>query len=215
MRRNLIASKLAAAWPKVGCAAVCNIVDFIDPHLCDAIADPRRCLLPETEWPTETPRSKVHASGSEWYSLCKEAVARGMFEDCPDDEVSTNQLGEQVLIGAMGVDKLKELPNGIVEEQLRFISIVTPLNVYSRKLNGDSQFLPQVSFISNMILHDEVFAWVDAADLLSCFNLFVLPKQWRGFLAFPKRVSRSIFNGPRRKLALCRSALFPWAGPKR
>ena len=132
MRRQLVATKVAAAWPKVGCAAVCNIMEFIDPHLRDAISEPRRCLIPEADWPTETPRSKVHASDSEWYALCKEAVARDMFEECPDDDNFTNQLGETVLIGAMGVDKMKELPDGTFEEQLGFISIVTPLNVYSK-----------------------------------------------------------------------------------
>ena len=49
MRRQLVASKVVAAWPPVGSAAVCPIIDFIDSHLRDDVLDPRRCLLPESD----------------------------------------------------------------------------------------------------------------------------------------------------------------------
>ncbi len=66
VRRNLVAAKVIAAWPQVGQACVCHIVDYIDEHLQDFILDPSKCLLPEAEWPTSTPRSKDHAMV--WYS---------------------------------------------------------------------------------------------------------------------------------------------------
>ena len=85
VRRELVACKVIPAWPAIGSAAVCNIADFIDQQLADEIADPRRCLLPESEWPVDTPRSKVHASDPEWYALCKAGAERGIFGECPED----------------------------------------------------------------------------------------------------------------------------------
>ena len=62
VRRNLIADKVVPVLPKVGEAAVCNIVDFLDENLKVKILDPTECFLPPTEWPSSTPHSKVHAS---------------------------------------------------------------------------------------------------------------------------------------------------------
>ena len=53
--------------------------DFITPELRDDLLDPYRCLPPEGEWPKVSPKSKVHASDSEWYALVKEGVERIIF----------------------------------------------------------------------------------------------------------------------------------------
>ena len=79
VRRDLVDDKVIPAWPKIGVAVVCPIGNFINEHLDDDVEDPRRCLLPEPEWPEEVPRSKVHASDAEWYSVCKAGAARGIF----------------------------------------------------------------------------------------------------------------------------------------
>ena len=187
VRRDIKADKVIPAWPAVGSAAVCHISEFIDLHLKDELADPRSRLLPEAEWPVETPRSKVYASDAEWYAVCKAAAARGMFAECPEEEIFRNQYGDMVLNGAMGVDKPKEQSDGIVLWLLRFISIVTPLNAYSRKLKGDSCLLPQASHLSATVLHDDEFILADAEDLQSSFNLFLLPEKWCGFLTFSQK----------------------------
>ncbi len=79
VRRDLDANKVVVAWPKVGEACVCSILNFIDEHLRDDLLDPQRCLLPEVEWPSETPRIKLDATDSQWYAICKAAVARNML----------------------------------------------------------------------------------------------------------------------------------------
>ena len=53
--------------------------------------------------------SKVYASDTEWYDICKAGFERGMMGPIPEDEIFVNNLGEKVLQGAMGVDKLKEV----------------------------------------------------------------------------------------------------------
>ena len=103
----------------------------------------------------------MHASSSQLYAVCKAAVDRGVFCECPEDEVICNQHGQQILHGAMGVDKYKAR-NGSTEHQVKFISILTPSMVYMRKLDGDSKFLPQASFLSNLVLHEDDLIWTDA-----------------------------------------------------
>ena len=41
VRRRLVADKVIPAWPAVGEACVCPIIEHIDPHLAEQIADPR------------------------------------------------------------------------------------------------------------------------------------------------------------------------------
>ena len=70
--------------------------------------NPKRCLLPESEWPKVPPKSEVHASEGEWYSLVKEGFARGIFGEVTYDKkirIKWQTNGKPVLNGAMGVDK--------------------------------------------------------------------------------------------------------------
>ena len=147
--------------------------------LADDLRDPSRCLLPVAEWPSETPHSRVYATDAEWYSICKAAAARGMFVPVDVADIFRNQFGDLVLNGAMGVDKYKDS-----EHQLRFISILTPLNAYMRKLCGDSWLLPQASVLSSLFLDLDEQLVISSEDLKSCFNLFYLPEAWRGYVAF-------------------------------
>ena len=145
VRRDIIADKVFAAWPKEGEAAVCNILQFLDQHLVDDLSEPKSCLIPQADWPEVTPVSKVHASDTEWYNLCKGAAKRGMFCSVPEEEVFCNQFGTKVLNGAMCVDKFKTV-DGESVHVLRFISNLTPINSYMRKLRGDEKNLPASCF---------------------------------------------------------------------
>ena len=66
-----------------------------------------------------------------------------MFTEVQEEDIFVNDLGETVLAGAMGVDKIKEV-DGTRMELLRFICILTPINTYMRQLLGDSWSLPKV-----------------------------------------------------------------------
>ena len=68
---QLICSKVLPAWPKSGEACILAVEDFITEELKDDLMNPRRCLLPESELPMVPPKSKVHASEGEWYSLVR------------------------------------------------------------------------------------------------------------------------------------------------
>ena len=61
-----------------------------------------------------------------------------------------------VLHGAMGVDKFKNVKNELgkmtVEEQMRFISVLTALNAYMRIVVGGEGALPQGCFLIHVCI---------------------------------------------------------------
>ena len=108
----------------------------------------------------------------------------------------------------MGVDKYNTIDG--IKCHFLFIAILTPINMYMRKLRGDSALLPQASILSLMVLGENEIVWTDSEDLESCFNLFSLPIERLGFFVFSLRVPASAET-----LVLCRMSLFgrcPWGG---
>lgn len=195
VRRDLKADLAIKCWPEVGEACVCDVVDYVDDHLRDDLLDPTRCLLPESSWPAEPPKSRVHASDSEWYSLCVAAAARGMFAPVEEGEIFCNQFGQKILNGAMAVDKAKVI-DGVERTLQRFICILTPINAYMRKLRGDAWTLPQVHQLGCKLLSEGEYVLTNGEDCTSAFNLLRLPPQWRAYFAFSKQVSKAVFGGP-------------------
>ena len=111
----------------------------------------------------------------------------------------------------MGVDKFKDV-GGVVVHMLRFICILFPINAFMRKLHGDSFLLPQAALLANLFLGDGEFLLQDGEDLQSCFNLFSLPEQWLGFMAFEKKVSKAFFSGPQANFAMLLLEPYQWVG---
>ena len=111
----------------MGSACVCPIIDHVSEELRDDLLDPSRCVLPEAEWPVDTPRSKVYAEPHEWFSICKVAYARNMMAPIDESKISRSKTGELVLSGAMGVDKYNEV-DGVKRRFLRFLVISKPIN---------------------------------------------------------------------------------------
>lgn len=88
-------------------AAVCPIVNFIDPLLAQELHDPKGCLRPVEGWPAKTPRSVVFASDVEWNATISAVFRRGMVEPVPNEQIKKKQFGAMVPNGAMAVDKVK------------------------------------------------------------------------------------------------------------
>ena len=181
------------AWPKKGEACLLPVEEFVTPELRDDLLNPNRCLLPKEEWPQAPPKSKVHASDSEWYSIVQEGVARNIFGEISYEQIFKDHNGVPVLNGAMGVDKIKEI-DGKPTNLLRFICILVPINSYLRKLRGDSNLLPFLPQMSLLALEPNELLYIDSEDMLSCFNLFKMPDSWAGFFAFEKPVSSAVFG---------------------
>ena len=172
---------------------MCSITEVEDLHLKHELLSPRGMFSPPENCLDEVPLSKVHASSAEWYKLVVGGVARSMFECVSASEVVRDHKGSMILNGAMGVDKVKVIDSKEVV-CLRFISILTPLNKYMRKLEGDSSLLPQAAFLSNIFLTDNEDLLLEGEDLQSCLNLFYLPACWKGFIVFEKQVSGLAFG---------------------
>ena len=96
----------------------------------------------------------------------------------------------------MGVDKFKDV-GGLPLHMLRFICILFPINAFMRKLHGDSFLLPQAFLLANLFRGDGEFLLQDGEDLQSCFNLFSLPVEWLGFMAFVKKLAKPFFQDRR------------------
>ena len=133
VRRQLICSKVLPAWPNAGEACILAAGDFVTEGLKDDLMNPR-CLLPESEWPKVPPKSKVHASDGERYSLAKEGFARDILGEGGYEQVFKDSNGKPVLNGAMGVDRFKVV--GKTVERLRLICILFPINPYFIKIPG-------------------------------------------------------------------------------
>lgn len=191
VRRSIVAELVEPVWPVIGEAAVCDITDHIEPHLAAELLNPRGCLRPVEDWPKQTPHSVGFAEKHEWYATVRAAYLRGMMAPVADEDIFKNQFGHYVLNGAMAVDKFK---NG--RRLQRFICCFTPLNLYTRDIEGDASTLPSASFVSRFILSKDEVLSVDGEDLQSCFNLYRLPAAGRGYMAFNLRVPWFFFDKP-------------------
>ena len=194
VRRQLVCSQVTPAWPKPGSACLFPIIDFVHQELRDDLENPERCLLPRSQWPQKTPRSKVYATDSEWYAIVKSGYELGLFRMVAEENIFRNERGDLILNGAMGVDKIKVV-DGVEVHLLRFISNLIPINHYLRKLRGDSQLLPSVTQLSLVLLEDGEVLSLESEDMESCFNLFYVPDAWAGYFAYEKRVPASAFGG--------------------
>ena len=194
VRRRLEETKVIPAWPKIGHACVVPIINLVDSELQAELASPASILLPDSEWPEVTPTSSVHADDDEWYDICVAGGERNMFVPITEEKVFRNNFGEKVTVGAMGVEKVKEI-DGCKVNLLRFICILCPINAYMRESMGDSWSLPQWCLLATLILAAGEFVWVDGEDLESCFNLFTLPDSWLPYFVFSKMVASSAFGG--------------------
>ena len=200
-------------WPEKGQACVLRVADFVSEELREDLKDPSRCLLPRAAWPVAPPRSRVHATDAEWYSLVKAGASLGIFGKASESELFRDQFGNPVLNGAMGVDKPKEV-NGKTEVFLRFMCIFVPINAYLRRLRGDSSLLPYLNQLSLVVLEEGEVLTIDSEDMQSCFNLFCMPPAWAGYFAFEKQVPASAFGGSPNELvyAYIRSVPMGWFG---
>ena len=198
--RELVPKLVILVWPKPEETCILPIVQFVGEELRQDLENPERCLLPRDQWPQVTPRSRVYASDADWYELVAAGAARGLFGELPPGEVFCDARGDPVVGGAMGVDKPKEV-DGVLKVFLRFICIFTPINGFMRRLRGDCDLLPFLNQLSLVLLEDGEVAFIDSEDMVSCFNVFVMPEAWARYFSFEKLVPRSAFGGPPGELA--------------
>ena len=121
--------------------------------------------------------------------LVKEGFSRGLFHQCPEEEVLSRRDGTKILNGAGGVPKIK---NG--EMKQRFISILCPLNAVSQKIEGSEGTLPYVGQVSLLHIPEEHEVVIDSEDMASAFNLFEMPLGWRGLFVYEKQVPAHVLG---------------------
>lgn len=71
-----------------------------------------------------------------------------------------------------------------------------PLQCVSASVAGRERG-PTISWAVGLVeLRPGEDLWIDSEDMESCFNLFRMPKAWRGMFAFSKKVPRSVVGDP-------------------
>lgn len=205
---DLEASKVIPCWPGVGEAAVQDARRFVPDQVREWLDSPHKCLLPQSEWPSKPPYSRVRATDKEWELIVEAAVARGMMRMVPESELLRDAEGRPVLNGAGAVKKIKRI-GGEERHLQRFISVLVPSNSYQAHMPGDDVHLPYLGQMSMREVDEDEEVLVDSEDLTSCFNLFKLPPQWSGFAAFNKRVRASLSGGPASELVYVGMSVVP------
>ena len=114
------------AWPRKEHTGLLPVVRFLDGELLGDLSDPKRCLKPVEQWPSVTPIGHVMASDEEWYKIVERGLRLGLMDTVDEADIFRDHNGKLVLNGAMGVPKLKRLPDGSTVELQRFISNLVP-----------------------------------------------------------------------------------------
>ena len=109
-------------------------------------------------------------------------------------------------MGAMGVDK--------GETALRFICIPTAINSFFNGPFCYTHTLPYPAQLSAIILDPRQALVGDSTDLLSAFNLFVLPKSWKQLFVFSTLVPGHLINdNTSKQIHICMNVLpMGWLG---
>eukprot|EP00438_Fugacium_kawagutii_P010880 Skav219195 [mRNA] locus=scaffold3890:43452:50879:- [translate_table: standard] len=141
-------------------------------------------LLPiEHQVPPKVPRVQVE-EGS-WELLCKGLVERGICEYMPISELHSIQ-GEPLMNGLFAVGK-GEYVDGL--ETQRLIMNLTAANSICKGLQGDMCTLPTLSNLNVLTLDEGQEILVSSEDIRCFFYLFQVPRTWRKYLGFSRRVA--------------------------
>ena len=97
---DLVAEKVAPAWPRPSEAGVQPIERYLSRETADAFKYPDRLLLPPDKMLERAPRSRVRASDEEWFKICKMGHERDMMKIVSDDLIPRDRKGH--LITAVG-----------------------------------------------------------------------------------------------------------------
>ena len=196
-RRDFVCDKGLPCWPGVGAACLFDVFTFVSEELRDKVADPHRCLLPESQWPQVTSNSRMHAQDSEWYSLVKACQGRALFA-----EVAEKDMGEDMPKVRSG--------SRLVSFNLYFL----PGEPFFWSLGGDALHLSHHHQLSLVLLDEDEILTVDSQDMQSCFNFSKMPACWSGFFAFDKESIRVGLRAHVLRYGVCciRAVPMAWIG---
>ena len=189
---DLVAEKVAPAWPRPSEAGVQPIERYLSAETADIFKYPDELLLPKDKMQERAPRSRVRASDQEWFKFCKLGHDRGMMKVVSDDLIPRDRMGHLITSGAGAVKKEKIINGGQVMCQ-RFISILCPLNAVTIPMKGAQDTLPFIGTMTSIQLEEEQIAYMESEDLQSAFNLFAAPAQWLPYFAY-KMVDSAAFG---------------------
>ena len=129
--------------------------------------------------PAETPIGRVRTSDAEWYNFVQRGIRLGLTDSVDDADISRDLNGKLVFDEAMGVLRLKRLPDGSTVGLQRFVYNLVPMSSYFRRLREDSSLLR----LGLIVLDESEKFEIYSKDMESAFNLFRKPT-WKNFFVF-------------------------------
>ena len=148
------------------------------------------------------------ASDEEWYKIVERGLRLDFMDTVNEADIFRDHNGNLVLNGAMGVPKLKRLPDGSTVELQRFISNLVPVNAknYFRRLRGVSSLLrPALDLLFLMeakllklirrtwSLRSTCFARLQSGG--EAVAITTVPMGWVGAVDLAQRIARRlVFN---------------------
>eukprot|EP00438_Fugacium_kawagutii_P019799 Skav234936 [mRNA] locus=scaffold2677:147840:152458:- [translate_table: standard] len=161
-----------------------NLEDFCVAGARHYVLNFEEYLIPEEDQVVpKAPRVQVE-EGS-WDLLCEGLVKRGICEFTPISHLHCVK-GVPLLNGLFAVGKNEFVGN--LETQ-RLIMNLTAANSICKGLQGDMATLPTLSNLNVMVVQDGQEVLISSEDVRCFFYLFRVPRAWRKYLGFNRRVA--------------------------
>ena len=178
----LSVAQIVQGLPPVGAGGRVDALTVASGSVRNWLEDPSLAIKPESDWPEETPRAKVHIKPGEeaqvFHLLWKCGIVKAI-----DERDVFHAHGKPVLQGMFGVVRPKDKPTP-QGPGLRVIMNLIPSNAYLRELAGDVASLPMGGQWSQLVLLEDEVVWTYSEDQKASFYLFALPRAWWGFFTF-------------------------------
>ena len=191
-------ARVESALPPPGVAGRVSALKLAAPGLRPYLADPRRSLLPERDWPLPLGSTPIRCEPGQWDLLLEGLHARQIVSFIPRDERVTGRDGSVLSVGLFGVPKGEIGAPGFdpLTAPQRLIVNAVPSNLLQRPITGDIRGLPLFSqWLQAEALASESVLW-SAEDQSCSFYLYALPRPWWRFFALSRERTRPLPGVP-------------------
>ena len=138
---NMKLCQLVPGLPPQGYAGKIPALDIAEGAVKEALADPRKLLKPEAEWPKAFGQAKVWTETREdFLEIARHGLETGIFGIVRERDIPVRG-GKKLLHGAFGVEKKNKFIEGGLPV-LRLIINLIPLNEIQDTLEADIRTLP-------------------------------------------------------------------------
>ncbi|CAK0827155.1 unnamed protein product, partial [Prorocentrum cordatum] len=191
----LAQGRLLPGVPAAGLLGPVSALDLEGPRVLKWPLGPATLLKPPSEWPTELPRASAQAaSDEEEYCICEHLFRVGIFEQIEEEAIFSID-GAPGRAEALAVVK-KGAPATSLSKVTRQIVYIVHQGAYQRIAETDLDSLTPSSSWTGFVLCEGQALSGSSDDQSGAFHLYLLPPQWRGYVAVRKQVPGGCVGWP-------------------